>query len=361
MEEVKSYIVKLRPVTPFFFGGEKTFGNHDSQNYYAVSELVPQTSSIIGLLRFLILRNGLGLNCRDKDSIKRAIGEKGFVVGDASSEDGQDYGMLKSVSPVFITDASGAYYTRMPMDSGYCVREAESVEASHICNGMVKICYCDQKDNVCKSFKMKDFNNYKYWAKVTGDNKVEKVREDSFVTHDERIGINKGDKTKDEDNFFKQSMIRFKGSEEFVFTAEIAGDGAKAFEKACGEIVKLGASSLFKIHIESGTIDWKKEFNCLHNLSVTSKCLSKVILLSDMYLNDFQELYKNSVFVWGMSKTFRSIITDASKDHSWSKPTKSALYRVLPAGTVIFYKADMDIKNLIDIYGLKKSGFNLFV
>ena len=361
MAGVKSYVVKLRPVTPYFFGGENTFGSRGAQCYYAVSELMPQSSSLIGLVRFLILKNRLGLDGKDKEAIKREIGEKGFMIDDSLVGDGQDYGRLKSVSAVFITDADGAYYTRMPMDSGYCVCEEKYARASHMGNGMVKISRCDDAGNVSGSFKMKDFKNFAYWAKVGKDNGIESVREDSFIMYDERVGINKGEKNADKENFFKQSMIRFKGAQEFVFTVEIEDVAASAFEQASGEIVKLGASSLFRIDIQPGAIDWAETFRGLHQFSVKGDSLSKIILLSDLYLPDFQELYQHSVFVWGMSKTFRSIVTDSSKDHSWSRPQKSALYRVLPAGTVIYYHESEDMKSLIDRKGLKKSGFNLFV
>ena len=89
---------------------------------------MPQSSSIIGLLRFLILKNNLGLDCKDKQKIIVEIGKQGFVLKDSHSAKGQDFGRLKSVSPVFITDSDEALYTRLPMDYGYMEEKKKSIE-----------------------------------------------------------------------------------------------------------------------------------------------------------------------------------------------------------------------------------------
>ena len=357
MGELKKYIVKLKPVGPFFFGGEKTFGSLKSQNYFTVSDVMPQVSSIVGLLRFLILKNNLGLDCK---AIADEIGPESFTLSFTKCGD-RDYvpnmGRLKSVSPVFITDPnSGAYYTRMPLDSGYSVSAVENVKGSHVSSGMVDIKKGDE------AFEMKKFDNYMYWTKVT-DGKVEKVKEDDFIKYDERIGINKGERNGDDHNFFKQKMVRFLGDEEFIFTTEIEENNDVTLQGLTGEIVKLGASSLFRISIEEGNIDWKEEFKSLRTSSAEKgkkEEMNKIILLSDMYLPDFSILYEKSIFVWGISKTFRSIITKSEEEHSWSNHKKSALYRVLPAGTVIFFK-DEEVPNLLSIKGLVTFGFNLFI
>lgn len=345
----RKYIIKLKPLSPFFFGGEKTFGNKDSQNYFAVSELLPQSSSIIGLLRFLILKNNLGLGCKDNQKIIVEIGKQGFVLKDSLSAKGLDFGRLKSVSPVFITDSDDALYTRLPMDYGYMV-EKSNAKVSHICNGMVDI-----TDSEHNPFNPKTFDNWCAWAKVK-DGKVAKVAEDEIFAFDERIGINKTVKSSDKDNFFKQKLVRFKGSHEFIFTATIDfEDGQHGdFMKLDGSSVKLGASSLFRIELQEGDMDWAAEFKCLNTE------LDKIVLLSDFFVEDFSALYKKCLYVWGESKPYRSLITDASEEHSWSNHKKSALYRVLKPGSVIFIEKGC-IDETVRNEGFTKAGFNLFV
>lgn len=132
---MSTYLVRMTPLEPFTFGGEKGFrfesqdvekGRNTTANisYYQTSRELPEQTTIIGMLRYLILRhNGVAKDfCKytnyDKQKIHELIGESSF------SFQNREFlmGKLKSVSPVFIVDQEQnfekiSYYIRNPLNN----------------------------------------------------------------------------------------------------------------------------------------------------------------------------------------------------------------------------------------------------
>ena len=52
------YLIKLKPLEPYFFGGERTFGfgkkTKQKQPYYIVSEYIPSQPTLFGTLRYIV-------------------------------------------------------------------------------------------------------------------------------------------------------------------------------------------------------------------------------------------------------------------------------------------------------------------
>ena len=87
--------IRLRPLSKFLFGREKTKGRTD---YFLRSHLFPQQTAVLGLLRYEILRrNDLlsfkGIN--DADEAAKHIGKSSFS-GTAT----QTFGEIEQVSPI---------------------------------------------------------------------------------------------------------------------------------------------------------------------------------------------------------------------------------------------------------------------
>ena len=70
----KYYIVRLTPINSYYFGGEITFGEGVAQNYYVKSNYLPQASSLLGVMRYEVLRqnnllsydkNNLAITCME--------------------------------------------------------------------------------------------------------------------------------------------------------------------------------------------------------------------------------------------------------------------------------------------------------
>ena len=99
-----NYLVRLRPLDYYFFGGEVTFGNNEQQNYYARTQPLPQQTSILGVLRHL----GYG---------KTDIGDS-FDAGDPAAN--VTFGYINRISPLFLyREKNGNDHFYLPGPLGY--------------------------------------------------------------------------------------------------------------------------------------------------------------------------------------------------------------------------------------------------
>lgn len=138
---MSKYLVKLKPLTPFFFGGENTFGEGEV-NYFAKSNYLPQQTTILGFLRYELLSQN-GLIGTDPVSQKWAdlIGSQSFECVDNKFT--ASFGAIKNISPVFIMDDNNSYITQS-LDWAYyeddkrskiiheCKMIAKNIEPIHI-------------------------------------------------------------------------------------------------------------------------------------------------------------------------------------------------------------------------------------
>ncbi|MBL7729656.1 MAG: hypothetical protein JNM88_00645 [Chitinophagaceae bacterium] len=105
------YLIQLRPLTPYFFGSENTFGE-DSTNYFVRSNYLPQQTTLLGFLRYeLLLQNGLlgtdpGVN---GSAWNRLIGQESFRADQADKL--TDFGAIRKISPLFLSNGTDHYIT----------------------------------------------------------------------------------------------------------------------------------------------------------------------------------------------------------------------------------------------------------
>jgi len=113
------YLITLKPLEPFFFGGEYTFGADDSRKessrYSAISTKLPQQTAILGILRKAILiqngnltmhKKGEWVDSKSKDTDDKNYKDAKELVGtDSFSYHKKIYlGTIKSISPLFIRE-----------------------------------------------------------------------------------------------------------------------------------------------------------------------------------------------------------------------------------------------------------------
>ena len=108
-----TYKISFKPVEPYFFGNEKTFafpvkGENASpsvSSYFIRSEDMPSQSTILGALRYLFLDH----KNPDFKYTKEQAADNAKAVGPASfdiaSEDVQQFGLIRKISPVFISES----------------------------------------------------------------------------------------------------------------------------------------------------------------------------------------------------------------------------------------------------------------
>jgi len=111
------YLVKIKPVEHFFFGVEKVGNLGNRKPYFLQTTEFPQQTSILGLLRYLLLlkEDKLGTNLADS-AVADLIGKESFS---AFPEEVLNYGKIQTLSPVFIIDQNETAYFARPLDWDY--------------------------------------------------------------------------------------------------------------------------------------------------------------------------------------------------------------------------------------------------
>lgn len=104
-QNTKKWLVKLKPMHQFFFGGERIFRKkgEDKADYLMRSNYFPQQTAVLGMVRYLMLKNcanpEIFANNRIQDKNKAAdlIGKQSFSV-----DDDFEFGKIKGLSPLFV-------------------------------------------------------------------------------------------------------------------------------------------------------------------------------------------------------------------------------------------------------------------
>lgn len=98
------YLVQLKPVGPFFFGGEHSRASRDS--YIVHSKNMPSQSTLFGILRYLGIEDPQASYTIDK----RHIGATSFRLTGSANE----FGKIHNISPLYLIDTEGKAYVRAP-------------------------------------------------------------------------------------------------------------------------------------------------------------------------------------------------------------------------------------------------------
>lgn len=343
--DTKKYIIKLTPLGRYFFGGENTFGEGKgkSYNYFACSETMPQVSSIIGMLRYEILRRSGALDRHiAQEQWHTIIGEQSFSLDDMLCSDKPVvFGLISAISPVFLCDNEGRFYTPMPLDQGisYNKESGRSYYSGYRRSHTVML------DN----FDHKKYCNWKQWVDEKGD-----ALPASPFLFSSRPGIIKNEEFRESGNdeaYYKQEVVSLRKGFGFAFIFETPLDN-KLFDCDRQCFVKLGAdNSIFAMTVEPCERDFTfaKYFSALGN---EDRCL----LLGDAYL----PTKTGTDFIWADSKNFRSISSKTSEQHSWKRPQKSLLFHLLKPGGVVFGDK-VSIEKLLTMERLQRVGLNHYV
>lgn len=314
------YMIRLKPVGEYFFGGEVTFGEGSEQNYYVHSNRLPQVSTLLGVVRYEILRqrNLLSYDVKNKDvldKVGKLIGHQGFTM--IQGVDG--YGIIHQLSPLFVERReTGRFYTPMPLDYKQDVKFDDGTPCAFSSS-------CVQKKAVrIAGYDAKNKNNYRYW--VSGDG--EELAEEKIFYEREQIGITKNGRNPNEkDAFFKMVAEGLRDGFNFAFTLETA----EPIEEVCRLVVVGGNRSMFTMSISR--MEPQKEDYFQAYFKVLRRD-GRLLLLGDAFLTD--EERDRLPFFWAVSQCNRYIVTPHAKGHGWDKPRKTKLYRLLARGGVIY-------------------------
>jgi len=360
---MSKYQITLSPVDKFFFGGDMTFqvgakelpknwneitdenerariekqveDNTRYSSYIIQSSLFPQQTSLLGMLRFLILRNYEDVfkegQIVNKDRAKALIGERSFTVN-ANDHDEIHFGLIKSLSHVKIRRETGegivSYLEYAPLFG-----KLNFAKASSGTYNMKDVCIPGLTE---KEYKAKDGLS----AKLTDGNSFydfvqgEDPKKEGVFIEDRRIGIDRNTKTgKVEDAaLFKQISYRFnnkKASYCFVFDAEV--DDSLNLEDYNRQLVSVGGdNSQFVIGISKAG-DSQRDIAPMNNA---------VCLLSPPFLSRAEA--QTAKFAITRLMPFRFLLSEMDKVKSYhilsGNLTRSERYELYAPGSVFYFE-----------------------
>lgn len=349
---MSKYQITLTPVDKFFFGGDMTFqvGNNENdklnsqfKSYIIESNMFPQQTSLLGMLRFLILRNAGEEVFKDgkivnKARAKELIGDRSFMV-----EKENNFESIKGLSHVRIRRKSGDTIT--DLEFAPLFKELNFKDAS--------LGSYNLNDISIPSLTKDEYDAKKGIDAMLTDGKNKYSLDDIFVK-DRRVGINRDIKTGivDDAALFKQVSYRFNNRETrycFVFEAEI--DDSVPFETYNGQNVSVGGdNSQFVIGISKDV-----------RTNETFKQYDKAVcLLSPTYLERADA--KTAKFAVTRLMPFRFLTdrADNKEDDNRSfhilnsKLKRSGRYELYAPGSVFYFGDEDGKKNFLKSIESKK-------
>ncbi|MCD6432865.1 MAG: hypothetical protein J7L21_02380 [Sulfurimonas sp.] len=346
------YLITLKPLEPFFFGGEHTFGADDTRKetsrYSAKSTEFPQQTAILGMLRkTLLIQNGnltmhrkgewvdsgkKGGHNPNYEEAKSLVGVEAF-----SYEKSIDLGIIKAFSPLFIKEGEHFYFPNAK-DDGLEFQEFKGANVS-FGNGLKK------------AYGFKNYDAKKHQSFAFTSLAKEKKNYSNFFKEVQSVGIKKSsDAESNEDGFFRKKSFYPKNSASFAFVATFSEE-IKWLKES---IVTLGADqSSFKLHIES--IKEEDDVSKRVEEAYETKNFSRIVLSSETLLT--QEAYALCSFILGERKSNRQLVNSRNGK-------KSKRYYLLKKGSVLYMEnieALAKLEKLLNQEYLQNIGINHYV
>ena len=358
-----TYLAIMTPEAPYTFSTDQKSkyanakdGSTGKESYYITSNLFPEQTTLWGMMRLLLLeqagkvKSDFNYDGDELEKIRNLIGEESFKF---ESPKEQDFGKLKSISPVFLceTDKNGniQYIVKNPM----CNTSKECFEALAM-----------EKTDVCTDFGTISMPE-KFDAKEGAAGGYVNLHTKKFYDNDGlfisvvQAGNQKNEngklKKKDRNDgaFFRRVryMLKNEGStvRSFAFFVEVADD-----VKLSSDLVTVGAGkNVFSIRFIENAEDLTEQ---LKKWGKTEKNRWGYAL-SDIVVRGLPE-YKDFAIV--SMRTMRNLETKSYKEHhSYHERFSRRKYRVLliERGSVFFgdsFKPAED-KNL------EKLGYNQII
>jgi len=312
------YFITLTPLEPYLFGGDTTFGKlgHEEDGTYLVSsQKFPQQSAILGMLKKEIMTQSGVLTRKlrgewvDKHQWGRAKELVGIEKFDLLSEKVQDFGAIRAISPLFLTDGEKKFIKKVDIDRFPYE------------NGILK--------GYIAKYEREIYNNY-----IATDESM-KLKEEELFIPVEKTANKKGG---GENALFKKTSYKLKGGFSFGFYLECDYE-------LDDTIVTLGADrSSFKMKVSQSD----------SHLEYADKN-GYITLLSDTYIT--LPLREHCTFAISSEVGHRSLKNkkSADKHYAFEKTKKVYMYE---KGSVIIEPSDALIAD-IKRENLQQIGYNI--
>lgn len=307
------YLVTLKPLEPFFFGGDRTFGTwgEESSNYLVHSRAFPQQTALLGMIRKEMLmqsglltkkRRGEWIDDKNQDKAKALVGDAKFLFNQE-----QDFGMLKNISAVFLMKKGKKFIKKVNIDR------------------------YPYKEGFLENYNSKE-DIYDNFVSLDGD--VTLTFNDIFKPV-EQIGIKKGG---GDNAFFKKTSYLLK--DDFSFALYIESD----FELTSSYIILGAETSTFKMQL---TPTKEKLEYVDRNGYVT--------LLSDAYID--VPIKEHCTFAITSEISFRYLENEFKGQHRTFKKSKNIF--LYEKGSV-FIEPSQALMDSLNNQNLQKVGLNIY-
>ncbi len=345
---MSQYKITLTPTGKFFFGGEMRFGigeedKDDAYSSYIIkSKQLPQQTSLLGMLRFLLLRNNdtafKDNKISNKDAAKNLIGEQSFMFNKEHKKG--NFGSIKSITPCEIENKNGEIIQKSSLLDLEDIAFGEGKDIKSTING---------ETITVPSIKIKkEDGEIEDWSGKDGINNLYK----DIFEEDCRNGISKDYSGKSQEKaYYMQISYRMKDEQKFVFYADVDVD----ITKYSGQLVNLGAdSSVFIVTIANA--DFQKE-------DTTGSQF--VVLTSPAFLED-KDL-KLADYAITKTETFRFLQTNIETEsynrlHKRIQP--STRFELYSAGSIFCFNNEQNAFNFKASLEAKKEfrqiGYNYY-
>ncbi len=257
---MKTYLIKLRPIDKFFFGTGKEFGI-ENENYFVKSRYLPQQTTLLGMLRYELLKLADEEIFKDnriinKEKAKELIGAKSFVANEENN-----FGKINSISPLFLMKKDEKLF---PQSKEF----QENKNRYHFLkinyeNGLPLLLGYEAKKSLPQIWQDQQGNQYNY---------------DQIFTEQQQTGIRKPNyeegETENENAFYVQGFYKMKTDFYFAFYVNVSDD----IELKHSQVILGGERQLFQMQV------FKEEQTQQFNFIPSS--LNKAILTSDAYITE---------------------------------------------------------------------------
>lgn len=354
----KSYLVELTPIGNYFFGSENTFNSTDKatnnteiQNYLVRSRMYPQQTTILGLMRYVILLKEGKLNgsLKEKNDL---VGSRSFQGIDFGCP--EKWGMINSISPLFLIKDNNKYTISGQDHQNYTDTDGKNKPKLLKLENEPRITFSYNKNS---HLYFPDYNPkqeaLQLWKNVLKD---EYLSPNDVFVESFQVGIKKSRMGKsDNDAFYKQYFYKLKSGISFAFYLNIEGEIKNAPSSI---IVPAGADqSLFNVSF--------KEENSIFIEQNPTVGAAKFTLISDAYIKP--EILDSCFLAISSSVDFRYIKTTTSTKRYYNISNKdddmkkSGKHNLLERGSVLFTEnPDELLKALKEPIAYRNAGFNYF-
>lgn len=307
--------------------------NESFASYIIRSSKFPQQTSLLGMLRFLILSHHEDVFDKkrqmiiDSDKAAELIGKHGFMVNSHHNEN--KFKNISSLGTCFLRKAETAYWPA-PLDYNLIVEGFESISGAILNKKELNI-------PVIKKGKDEYTSKDQLYTEYISSSGVALEKNEIFK-EDIRIGIRKNIHGKTEDNaFYKQIGYRLEKGFQFAFTVETNED-LTIYGK---QLVSVGADSsvfVFEAFKDGIEPEWPDSYER------SGDGWQKVVLLADSYLESSDLKYvKYGITTMKPFRFIKSTVEDKSYDLMRNLHKRSERYNLYSAGSIFFVeKGDVE-------------------